>query len=81
VSPRQISRRSVEPLVRYGDFSIFQDGAAALDLQNGNFRGGKGQRGQTASVGQTSHRSVKPLLRYGEFSIFPRWRPSAILDL
>ena len=45
MSQRQISRRSVEPLLRFGDFSIFHDGGRAiLDFKSGKCSGGKGPR-------------------------------------
>ena len=46
VSPRQILRRSVKPLLRYGDLSIFHDGGHRhLRFSKcGNLRDGKGQR-------------------------------------
>ena len=53
-------------------FSIFEDGTRrhlALS-KGGNFRGGKGQEGQNASIRQISRQSAKPLLRYGHISIF-----------
>jgi len=82
-SPCQILWRSVKPLLRYGDFSTFQDGGRRhiAFSKGGNFRSEKDQDGQSAPPRQISSRSVKPLPRYGDFSIFPRWRPSAILDL
>jgi len=68
----QIFRRSVKPLLRYGDFSIFKDGGRRhLVLSKyANFRGGKGQDGPNASPSQISSRSVTLLLRYGDFSNF-----------
>jgi len=64
-------------------FQFFKMAAAAIFglSKGGNFSGGKGQEGQSASPCQILRRSVKQLLKYGDFSIFPRWRPSAILDL
>jgi len=62
----------VKQLLRYGDFSIFQDGGRRhLGFsEGGNFKGGKGQEGQNASSCKISRRSVKLLLRHGHFSIF-----------
>jgi len=80
----QISRRSVKPLLRYGDFSIFQDGGRRhLGFSKcGNFRSGKAQEGQSASPCQISRRSAKPSVRYDDFSIFQDGGrpPSCICD-
>jgi len=63
--------QSVKPLVRYGDFSIFEDGGRGyLGFSKcGNVRGRKGTEGENASPCQISWRLVKSLLRYGDFSI------------
>ena len=64
----QISRRSVEPLRRYGRFSIFQDGSGFWKFHI--FYGWDAQEGRTASAGQILAKSLKTRLRYGDFSIF-----------
>jgi len=68
----KISCRSVKQMLRYGDFSIFQDGdrrhLGFSKFQNCNGR--KVQEGQTASLCQISCRSAKPLRRYNDFFIF-----------
>jgi len=78
-----MSRRAVKPMWRYGDFSIFQDGARRhlgfINFHNFNCR--KAQQVHTALSCQISWRSVKLLRKYADFSIFPIWRLSAILDL
>ena len=63
---------SAKPMLRCGQFSIFQDGGRHhLGFWKcGDFRGGKAQDGQNASPRQISRRSAKPLLRNGHFSIF-----------
>ena len=68
----QSSRRSVIPLPKYGDFSIFKDGGRRHlgFLKPQIFNGRKAQEGQTASPCQISLESVKPRPRYGDFSIF-----------
>jgi len=51
-SPCRISRRSIMPLLRYGDFYIFQDGGRHhLGFSKcENLRGRKGQKGRNASL-------------------------------
>jgi len=75
----QIWSKSVEPLSRYGDFSIFKDGGRRhLGFLNfWNFNGRNAHEGQTASPCQIWSKSVKPYMAI--FSIFPRWRLSANL--
>jgi len=71
-SPYQISRKSVKPFRRYGQFSIFQDGGRR-HLGFWKFRifnGWDAQKGRTASVCQILAKSLKTRLRYGDFSIF-----------
>jgi len=83
VYPYQISLQSIEPLLRYGDFSVFYDsGRRHLGFLNfWNFNGRDAQDSRTASSCQIWLKSVEPRPRHGDFSIFPIWRPSAILDL
>ena len=73
----------VKPRLRYGDFSIFQDGGRRHlgFLKFEIFNGRTAQEGRTVSPCQIWSKSVNPRPRYGDFSTFPRWRPSAILDL
>jgi len=64
-----------------GHFSIFKDGGRRhLGFsKGGNFRGGKGQEGQSASPSQILRRSGKPLLRYGHLKNL-KMAAAAILD-
>ena len=81
----EISSQALEPLPRYGDFSIFQDGGRRhigfLKFQICNGRSSK--NGRTASLCRISLKSLEPRPRYGDFSTFPRWRlpPSWIFEI
>jgi len=68
------------PLLRYGDFSIFQNGGRHhLGFYNFEISSvGTVSKVKLRHRAKISWRSVKPLMRYGDFSIFPRWRPFAI---
>ena len=71
-SSYQSSQRSVEPIRRYGRFSMFQDGSRRhlgfCKFQI--FNGWDAQEGRTASACQILVKSFKTRLRYGDFSIF-----------
>ena len=66
-----MQKRSAEPLLIFGDFSIFQDGGRRhLGFSKfETFNGGTARERRTASPCQISRRSVIPLLRYRRFSI------------
>ena len=70
----QISSKSVQLRLKYGDIPIFQDGGRRrLGFSKFQiFNGGNGQEGRSASPCQISSKSVQPRLKYGDFS---RWRP------
>ena len=65
----QISWRSVEPLRRYGQYSIFKMAAVhqLQFLKVGNFKFGSSSEVQYESSCQISRRSVEPFRRSGRF--------------
>jgi len=71
-SPCQISSKSVQPRLKYGDFLIFQDGGRRhLGFSKFQiFNGGSGQEGRTTSPCQISLTSAKTRPRYRDLSIF-----------
>jgi len=68
----QILRRSVEPLLRFGHFLIFQDrGRRHLGFsKRQTFNGRTRQEGRTASPCQILSKSLKVRPTYGDFSTF-----------
>ena len=72
-----ISSRSVDPLLRYGDFSTFQDGGRPpcwiFKIAILNFL--RHKECQCASPCQISSNSVKRLRIYCDFTVFKKWRP------
>jgi len=64
-------KKSLEPLPRYGDFYIFQDGGHRhLGFSKFQFFTIFHQEGGTASLCQISSKSLELRPRYGDFSIF-----------
>ena len=68
----QILTKSLKTRLRYGDFSIFQDGGRRhLGFWKFQiFNGWDAQEGRTASARQILVKSLKTRLRYGDFPIF-----------
>jgi len=74
----QIVLKSLQPLPRYSDFSIFQDGGRRrLGLSKFEIFNGHSQEGRTASPCQFSSKSFEPRPRYASFSIMLVWLENA----
>ena len=82
MSVYEISCSSVKQMLKYGDFSIFQDCERCdLGFSNfENFNARNAQEGHTASAYQFSSKSVQPRPRCSDFS---RWQlpPSWIFTI
>ena len=70
----QISRRSVNPLLRYRDFCDFKDGGRRHFgfSKIRNFNSPSTVRGQYPPLYQISSKSVKRLQRYGDLTFFSK---------
>ena len=75
----QISSKSVQPQLKYGDFSIFQDGGRRhLGFSKFQiFKGGDGQEGRTTSPRQISLKLAQTRPRYVSFNVMLVWLENA----